>query len=126
VLLRDEQCELKTLSSAILIAERIEEVERQNPAAVCIASLPPGDLTALRHASKRLRTKLPKLKLIVARLGAPKTTARSEELLRAAGAELVVPTLAELCEAVKRLVRELQPDAARPEPVLERPLSAAR
>jgi hypothetical protein len=93
----------------MLVGERIAEVEKQKPAAVCIASLPPGDLTALRHVCKRLHTLQPELKLIVGRLCAQKATARSEELLRAAGAQLVAPTLAELREAVQRLVRELQP-----------------
>jgi predicted PurR-regulated permease PerM len=113
VLLRNEHCELRTLSPDTLIGERMAEVEKRKPAAVCIASLPPGDLTALRHVCKRLHTRLPDLKLVVGRLGAPKATARSEELLRAAGAQLVVPTLAELSEAVQRLARELQPAAGR-------------
>jgi hypothetical protein len=138
-LLRDEHCELKTLPADMLIGERIAEIEKQKPAAVCVVSLPPGDLTALRHACKRLRARLPELRLIVGRLGAPKATARSDELLRAAGALQVLPTLAELRDALQRLVRELKPGAARPaptvspesaesveDPALEPPMTAAR
>ena len=109
VLLRDEPCELTILSPDMLIGERVAQVETQRPAVVCLTSLPPGDLTALRHACKRLRTRLPEVKLIVGRLGAPKATARSGELLHAAGAQQVIATLSELRDVVRRLVRELHP-----------------
>ncbi len=107
VLLRDEPCELEVLSAEMLSGERVARVETQRPAAVCLTSLPPGDLTALRHACKRLRARQPEIKLIVGRLGAAKKTARSAELLRAAGAQEVISTLTELRDAVQRLVREL-------------------
>ena len=107
VLLRDEPCELEVLSAEMLIGERVATVETQRPSAVCLTSLPPGDLTALRHVCKRLRARQPEIKLIVARLGAAKKTARSAELLRAAGAQEVISTLTELRDAVQRLVREL-------------------
>ena len=107
VLLRDEPCELEVLSPEMLSGERVARVETQRPSAVCLTSLPPGDLTALRQVCKRLRARQPEIKLIVGRLGAAKKTARSAELLRAAGAQEVISTLTELRDAVQRLVREL-------------------
>jgi hypothetical protein len=116
VLLRKEDCELEVLSTDRLIAERIAEIETRAPTAVCIPSLPPGDLTLTRHVCKRLRARLPEINLIVGRLGAPDATERSGELLRMAGAQQVVNTLEELRDALMTIVRGVRPSKASSEP----------
>jgi predicted PurR-regulated permease PerM len=116
VLLRKEDCELEVLSTDRLIAERIAEIETRAPTAVCIPSLPPGDLTLTRHVCKRLRARLPAINLIVGRLGAPDATERSGELLRMAGAQQVVNTLEELRDALITIVRGVRPSKASSEP----------
>jgi predicted PurR-regulated permease PerM len=112
VVLRDEHCDLEILPHEMLIGERIAQVEAQRPAAVCIPSLPPGDLTPTRHASKRLRARLPALKLIVGRLGDQQAPVRSTRILRGAGAQQVAASLAEMREALLPIVREARSAAA--------------
>lgn len=119
LLLRREPVDFEILSPERLVGERVAEVEERRPAAVCIGSLPPGDLTAMRHAVKRLHARVPDVKIIVGRLGAPAPSQRSIDQLRAAGAEEVVGTFEELRNAVVGLVRPRPPELKRPsrEPV---------
>jgi predicted PurR-regulated permease PerM len=79
LLLRREAIELEILSPELLVGERVAEVEARRPAAVCIGSLPPGDLTATRHAVKRLQARVPEVKLVVGRLGAPAASQRTTD-----------------------------------------------
>jgi predicted PurR-regulated permease PerM len=109
VLLREEDCDLEILSMDRLIAERIAEIKTRRPAAVCIPSLPPGDLSLTRHVCKRLRAQVPEINLIVGRLGAPDAPERSGERLRMAGAQQVVDTLEELRDALTAIVQRVRP-----------------
>jgi hypothetical protein len=104
VLLLEESCELEVLSPDCLVGERVAAVEARKPAAVCVTSLPPGGLTATRHAFKRLRARMPGLKVIIGRLGAPQASARSAERLHSGGPEQVAATFAELKATVLRLL----------------------
>jgi hypothetical protein len=118
VMLRDRNCELEVLSADRLIGERIAEIATRAPAAVCIPSLPPGDIALTRNVCKRLRARLPELKLVVGRLGASDATERTRQSLRAAGARQVVGTLEALCDALTTVVHGSRPRAARIEPDL--------
>lgn len=114
-MLVEQQCELEILSPDRLVGERLAEVEQRKPAAVCVVSLPPGDLATTKHACKRLRARDASLKIFVARLEAQNAPARSRDLLQAAGATLVTETLEELRDAllpVLRAAREHTEDAA--------------
>ena len=116
VMLREVHCTLEILSPETLIGERIAEVEARNPAAVCIVSLP-GDLMATRHVCKRLRARLPGLRLIVGRLpNSRKAPERSSRILKAAGAQHVASTLDELRDMLQEIVRTVRPGAASEEP----------
>src|SRR5690606_31099021 len=77
VLLGEEPCELEIVPAEALVGEKIAEIEERRPAAVCVLSLPPGDLTAMRHAAKRLRARVTGIPVIVGRLGGSGATARS-------------------------------------------------
>src|SRR5690606_10298900 len=85
VLLRRERCDFEILPSEALLGEKIAEVEAKRPAAVCVLSLPPGDLTATRHAAKRLRARVPSVAVVFGRLGGGAATERSRRLLRTVG-----------------------------------------
>lgn len=111
MMLREVHCTLEILSPETLIGERIAEVETRKPAAVCIASLPGGQM-ATRHVCKRLRARLPGLPLIVGRLlNSRKVTARSRQLLKAAGAQHVASTLEELRDLLQQVVHNARPGA---------------
>lgn len=111
VMLREVHCTLEILSPETLIGERIAEVETRKPAAVCIASLPGGQM-ATRHVCKRLRARLPGLPLIVGRLlNSRKVTERSRQLLKAAGAQHVASTLEELRDLLQQVVHNARPSA---------------
>lgn len=88
------------------IDERVLELEGHASAAVCILSLPPGDLTATLHACKLLRGQFPGLNLVVARLGESTESERSDQLLRAAGVRHIASALEELSSVLRQLVRE--------------------
>lgn len=111
VMLRDEPCTVEVLSPEMLVGERIAEVEARKPAAVCVISLPPGDLTAARHASKRLRARIPSVPVFVGRLGGPATPHRSRRLLQSAGARDVEFSLVGLAELLRPIVREAAREA---------------
>ncbi|MBN1239644.1 MAG: AI-2E family transporter [Gammaproteobacteria bacterium] len=104
--LRHEPCRLEILSADMLIGERIADVEARKPAAVCVPSLPPGDLTVTRHACKRLRTRLPGLKIVVGRFGVRGRTERSNKLLKASGANRVEDNIVDLHDVLRRIARD--------------------
>jgi predicted PurR-regulated permease PerM len=106
VMLRAEHCTLEILSSERLVGERIAEIVDRTPAAICIPSMPPGDLTGVRHACKRLRARLPTTKLIAGRLGASPVADRSNRLLAAAGCEVVTSSLDDMRKVLRRIVRD--------------------
>jgi predicted PurR-regulated permease PerM len=110
-LMREAHHELEVLSPDLLIGERIEQVAKRRPIAVCIPSLPPGDLTTTRRLCKRLRAQLPGVRVIVGRLGAHDAPERSGELLRAAGAERIVGSLTELRDLLLPIVQAVRPAA---------------
>src|SRR5690606_20186136 len=104
VVLKEEPCDLQILAAEALVGEKIAEIEARKPAAVCVLSLPPGDLTATRHAAKRLHARVPNVPVIVGRLGGGGAPARSRQLLRLAGVRDVGFSLEELKDLLRPLV----------------------
>ena len=109
VLLRDEPCDVEILSPETLVGERIAKVEAGKPAAVCVLSLPPGDLTASRQAAKRIRARVPGVPIVAGRLGRYGAPPRSRDRLREVGVRDVEFSIARLAEVLRPIVR----DAAR-------------
>jgi predicted PurR-regulated permease PerM len=105
VLLGGEHCELRILSPEKLAGERIAQIEELRPAAVCVASLSPGDLTATRYVTKRLRSRLPDIMLVVGRLGAESTSERGQQLLKASRVQHIAVTLQELRTGLLPVIR---------------------
>src|SRR5690606_25785314 len=113
VLLRDEPCDVEILSPDTLVGERITAVEAAKPAAVCVLSLPPGDLTASRQAAKRIRARVPGVPIVVGRLGRTGAVERSRKRLREVGVRDVEFSLERLADALRPLVREAARAASR-------------
>lgn len=96
---------MEVISTKTLSAEVIARVEREHPALVCIAALPPSGLAQARYLCKRLRTQLPELKILVGRWGQIENTEKIEDRLRAAGANHVSTSLLETRKLVLPLLK---------------------
>jgi hypothetical protein len=105
VLLRRERgCELEIFSADKLIGERIADVEQRSPAAVCVVTLPPGDIGAARGVCKRLRARFPDLPILVGRFGESTSHERKQQALVEAGASRVTDRLGALAEELVAIV----------------------
>ena len=105
VLLRRERgCELEIFSADKLIGERIADVEQRAPAAVCVVTLPPGDIGAARGVCKRLRARFPDLPILVGRFGESTSHERQQNALVEAGASRVTDRLGGLAEELVAIV----------------------
>jgi predicted PurR-regulated permease PerM len=92
-----------------LIGELVHELEEKKPAIVCISALPPQARLVVSTLCRRLRSKLPDLKILVCRWGLNGQTFDPKPL-RESGATWVVSTLKEAREILAGLI--VQPDAA--------------
>jgi predicted PurR-regulated permease PerM len=82
----------EVVTDELLAAELLARIERTDPAAVVIASLPPGGVAHTRYLVTRIKARFPDLKLVVGRWG------RGEDFpddAQAGGADWVDYTLAD-------------------------------
>lgn len=94
-LLQSPTCRVEVLSADKLSAEMVRQIKEEKPALVCIAALASGGLAHARYLCKRLRLQVPDAKVLVGRWGQKDNVAKTEERLRAAGADFVAVTLLE-------------------------------
>ncbi|HEV3255433.1 MAG TPA: AI-2E family transporter [Gemmataceae bacterium] len=94
-LLAPSGCQVEVLSAQMLTGEVVSRVQKERPAIVCIAALPPGGLAQTRYLCKRLRAQFPGLRIVVGRWGLSEHSDRVREQLLSAGADQVVTTLIE-------------------------------
>jgi predicted PurR-regulated permease PerM len=94
-LLEAEACELEIVGPEVLSSELLVMIKEREPAAVCIAALPPGGLQHARYLCKRLRKCFPRLQIMVGRWGLRGGAERQRKALTHAGANLVKTSLAE-------------------------------
>ncbi len=106
-LLDPNRCEITLTTTALLAAEFVSLVEEKNPAAVCIASLPPGGLAHCRYLCLRLRAQLPDLKIVVGRWGLKGNLEKNREQLLSAGADQFATTLQETRDQLASMVQLL-------------------
>jgi predicted PurR-regulated permease PerM len=66
-LLDPARWQVEVVPATLLAGELIAVIERRQPAAVCIGSLPPGGLAQARYLCKRLRGRFPDLKIVAGR-----------------------------------------------------------
>jgi hypothetical protein len=111
--LDSELFDLDIVKSGILAAEVVELVARAQPLAVCVVSLPPGGLAQARHLCKRLRARVPELRILVGRWGGSRFQDENLEALSAAGADHVGQTLLATRDALLALT-PLAPAQAEP------------
>ncbi len=89
------ECALEPSSAHALSAEIVSLAAERKPAVLFIAALPPNGLAQTRHLCKRLRARLPSIKILVGRWGDTDLSASDREGLLAAGADAVGTTLRE-------------------------------
>lgn len=91
-LLRLRGYDLEILSAKKLTAELLDHLKQQEPAVVCVGSLPPGGLSQARYLCKRIRQQVPGVKIVVGRWGEEQAE-RLEKRLRDSGADQIATTL---------------------------------
>jgi predicted PurR-regulated permease PerM len=104
-LLDPARCRLEVLSTELLSGELIAKIEREHPALVCVAVLPPRGLTHTRYLCKRLRNQFPELKIVVGCLGLEHNADQTRQRLIAAGAQSVGTTFEETAAQILGLVQ---------------------
>jgi hypothetical protein len=87
--------EIETLSATSLASEVVSYVEQQHVGLVYLGGIAPGGLAQIRYLCKRLRIRLPEIKIVVGRWGIPENHEKMRDLLHAAGADYVGTTLHE-------------------------------
>jgi hypothetical protein len=92
-LLDPRKWEIEVAAVEMLSSEKVSLVAEKKPALICIGSLPPGGLAHTRYLCKRLRTRLPKARIIVGRWGLKGNLEQNREQLAEAGADQVETTL---------------------------------
>ena len=111
--------QMEVLSLDKLGSEVVSRTGEKQPDLICIAALPPGGLAHTRYLCKRLRSRFPRVKILVARWGLESGAVENAELLRQAGADFVTTTLVETRERMNgwgRLpVQETNPPPSRRE-----------
>jgi predicted PurR-regulated permease PerM len=109
--------EMETSSEPRLIGELVDELEKKRPSLVCISALPPRAQLAANTLCRRLRNKLPGLKILVCRWGLP-GQGIDPKPLRESGATWVVGSLREARDLLKSMI-EKDGELACPAPPLK-------
>jgi predicted PurR-regulated permease PerM len=89
----DLPVDVDIITTRMHAAELVSFVQAQGASVVCLADLPPSPPSKTRYLVKRLRAALPELRIVVGRWGPPALADDNTQLLREAGATLVVATL---------------------------------
>jgi predicted PurR-regulated permease PerM len=92
-LLRVENSRIQVSSTRLLPAEIESQIERDHPAALFFAVLPPGGLVQARYLCRRLRRRFPQLPIVVGYWGKARNFDRLLVKLRAAGANYVTTSM---------------------------------
>jgi predicted PurR-regulated permease PerM len=108
----------------LLAAEAMREIEAEACRVVCISAVPPHAAAAAGHLCKRLKSRMPQLKVVVA-LWTAELSERLEARLRDAGVDHVVTRLP---DAIARLgeLQQLKPQASEQPDQGQTPLSRQR
>jgi hypothetical protein len=107
-LLDCRQWKMELIAQETLTSELLELVARNNPAAVCVATLPPGGLAHTRYLCKRLRSRFPELPILVGRWGQQAGLAQNAAQLEEAGALRVAGTVLETRQQLATLLPVLE------------------
>jgi predicted PurR-regulated permease PerM len=92
-LLRIDNCRIQVSSTRLLPGEIESQIERDHPAALFFAVLPPGGLVQARYLCRRLRRRFADLPIVVGYWGKASNFDRLLVKLRAAGATYVTTSM---------------------------------
>jgi hypothetical protein len=106
LLLRHDGCRLEILSTKALPAEVEARVEREKPALVFIAVLPPGGVIQARYLCKRLRKRFADLPLVVGYWGESSDFDRLLVRFRSAGASYLTTSLLQSCSQIRSMLAQ--------------------
>ncbi|MGD0651735.1 MAG: AI-2E family transporter [Verrucomicrobiia bacterium] len=112
-LLDPTRYEMEISAAGKRLSEILQEVEQKTPALFCVGFIPPGGLSASRHLSKLLRSRLPELNIVVGHWGLHEKIHNDRETLLAAGATHVAATLVETRDQIAQALHphvKLQPE----------------
>ena len=87
-----DKWDVKLVAASALASEIADAVSEFDPHFVVVGSLPPGGVSHARYTSKRLRSRFPKLKILIGRWTDAAAEGQAEELLKS-GADAVDTTL---------------------------------
>lgn len=94
-LLDPKRWQLEIVTADMLAAELIARVGKQQPAMICIASLPPGGLAHTRYLCKRLRSHFPEVRILVGRWGLHGSSEHNQVQLKESGATEMATSILE-------------------------------
>jgi hypothetical protein len=94
-LVNDLPISIEITSARLQASEFVSLVQTQRIAVVCFADLPPSPPSKTRYLVKRLHAALPDVRIVVGRWAPAGLADENMDALRAAGASLVVSTLAD-------------------------------
>ena len=94
-LLDPERYMVELVPATLLAAEVVTLMEQKQGGLFCIGVIGPGGVSHARYHCKRLRARIPTLKIVVGHWGVPDPSATGANLLRAAEADAVGTTLQE-------------------------------
>src|SRR5205807_1267110 len=105
-------------STRTLPAEIETRIERERPAVLFVAVLPPGGVTQARYLCRRLRRRFADLPIVVGYFGRVRDFDRLLVRLRAAGASYVTTSVAQTSTQILALLPAVEAGAANtPEPL---------
>ncbi len=102
-LLDSTRYDIELMAEETLTSEVVALAAEKSPALICIASLPPGGLAQTRYLCKRLRARLPGVKIVVGRWG--RESEDSSTVLVSAGADRIGTTLIETRDQMDHLIQ---------------------
>jgi predicted PurR-regulated permease PerM len=114
-------CCLQTVSTRLLPVEIEASVEREKPAIVFIAIVPPGGVNQAMHLCRRLRRRFADLKIVVGYFGKIRDFDQLLTRLRAAGASYVSTSVIQS----RNQIRSLLPATLEPTPMPPTPPTAS-
>jgi hypothetical protein len=94
-LLDPERYIVELVPATLLAAEVVTLMEQKQGGLFCIGAIGPGGISHARYHCKRLRARIPTLKIVVGHWGVPDPNATRANLLHTAGADAVGTTLQE-------------------------------
>jgi len=104
---------IEVTKTRMLASDVVSLVQAQGVSIVCLADLPPSPPSKTRYLVRRLRTALPDVRILVGRWAPAPLADDSTQLLRDAGATVVVSTLTEARAYLEGLVEIPQVPAPR-------------